>query len=303
MPHKQSLASRLLRIHRALTLGYVRPLSPGVAHVEVPSAMVDQVKKVTKRMQLHARHDSPTGVPHYHPRLATLEAKESLQEKEFKHAQSVHKAAGLAKHIVGVEAVAALSGPSVAATHQSRSSRSWVDIDDDDDDDDVPLLSAHGGAPSPILECARYECEVGMSSKGAMNKEAAEFVPAPPCDSFCVPSIGAQLDFMLQDALSKCDAVKGENARLESRIAELEVSPKVNSESGSNTKHDGGATLSIEAVVAGGCRPASLHGWPCGVADVVCIFAGCFEGEHPSLCGGGSEESCAWQQDSPRSTC
>jgi hypothetical protein len=81
-----------------------------VAHVEVPTALEKQMKVVVKSMKMHAAHDRLPGKPHYHARLATLEAEESLNEDEYRHAQSVHRAAGSAKHPVGAHALAASGG-------------------------------------------------------------------------------------------------------------------------------------------------------------------------------------------------
>ncbi len=199
--------------------------------MKVPSAMVEQVKIVAKSMQLHAEHDSLSGRPHYQARLATLGAKESLKAEDYKHAQSVHKAAGYAKHLVGAKAVAASSGLSC------RSSGCWADVDDEEvstdaaagsvkfEDELVGATTADGcikadgfsllsfGGVAAGDQCASPgigACTSQVSPtfadqvlSSSLSPFAQEFVPSCVWSDGSVPSIGAQLDFLLMSLCSQ----------------------------------------------------------------------------------------------------
>ena len=131
MPHCRSVAALAKRSDRALTLNYVQPRPLDRSHVAVPNVLAKDFKMVAKSMILHAEHDMQVGRPHYHARLATHEAKPLLDERQFKHAQRVHKAAGQAKHLVGVRAIAASGG---LPSSQIKQRKCWADIEEDDYD-------------------------------------------------------------------------------------------------------------------------------------------------------------------------
>jgi hypothetical protein len=251
---------------------------PGVAHVEVPSALVEQVKVVAKSMKLHAEHDRLSGKPHYHARLATLGAKEVLKKDEYKHAQSVHKAAGCAKHLVGAVAVAAGTGtscvrhlehagflghfgarPKTGAQGNSttRSRRAWADVKDADE----LFIAAIGGVVGKSVEVGVggvveksvddgrpvakdvLAGDVPCSASAPLSSLAGEFVPIYATESYSLSSIGMQLDCMLQAVCSKCEALEVENKKLEKKIVALE--------SLCEAKQDGGSSMSVATVVEG----------------------------------------------------
>jgi hypothetical protein len=138
--------------------------------VAVPASLAKSVKMVAKSMQLHAAHDSRTMTPHYHARLATFGAKESMEESEYKHAQSVHKSAGRAKHLVGATAIAALSGP-CSSSKAGRSNGRWADV--------VDTTAANGGVydvSSPGVEVDRFQV-------GKDDELAGAGVAVPPSQS------------------------------------------------------------------------------------------------------------------------
>jgi hypothetical protein len=189
MPHVRSAASRSMRTERAVARGYACVRPDGCAHIAVPSALVDRVKIMAKSLEFHAKHDSLSGHPHYHARLATAGASDLLDEMEVKHASSVHKAAGCAKHLVGVAAVAAKSGS------LSKDKVLWADVDGDEN----------------VIKCGKE-----------MNRNADEFVPQSPAED-SVPSLGAQLDWWIASLCGRIDALQLQNEKLSDELDKLKV--------------------------------------------------------------------------------
>ena len=81
----------------------------------VPAGLAKDFKTVAKSMIFHAAHDRLASKAHYQARLATAEVKDRIATEEYKHAMSVHQAAGSAKHLVGVKA---------------RAQARWADVED-----------------------------------------------------------------------------------------------------------------------------------------------------------------------------
>ena len=72
--------------------------------MSVPAGLAKDFKTVAKSMIFHAAHDRLASKAHYHARLATAEVKDKIAKEEYKHAMSVHQAAGSATHLIGVKA-------------------------------------------------------------------------------------------------------------------------------------------------------------------------------------------------------
>ena len=81
----------------------------------VPAGLAKDFKTVAKSMIFHAAHDRLASKAHYQARLATAEVKDRIATEEYKHAMSVHQAAGSAKHLIGAKA---------------RAQARWADVED-----------------------------------------------------------------------------------------------------------------------------------------------------------------------------
>ena len=256
MPHVRSLAAKAKRTFRALSLGFAPSCTEGHKVVVVKAEVHKAAQAAAKNLQLLYEHDKLAKEVNYHGRLASQHAldKGMIDSAEGEVAMGVHKQAGSLKHLI------------------SRKPRWSDTVEDKNYDDALPcveedlqleglenvhsrgciadrcmassaLSAASRGDIIDSLPCVKEDCrivdedkELAAASSGVvvpgLSPHAPIFFPAGDGFGNSVPSIGAQLDFMLLSLGSQASSLSSYSMdsrlvqQLTDRVEQLEFKSK-----------------------------------------------------------------------------
>jgi len=215
MVHRHSPAKLKARRRRAAERGFLVP-RPGRGRrwLSVPCDMLEDARKVTQSMELHAAHDAQGAAPPHHAaRLASYAVRANIGKSEYVKAQKIHKAANAAKHNVGKKAAASARAASCGVPSRPDC---WLAAGADPWAQALAQLPAVDSRPLVVVV-----------PPASLRAEAASFVPTaaaapavawPTASRGDLDALAAQLEYALCLLAAQNDTIAQLRGELEARV-------------------------------------------------------------------------------------